>query len=39
MGLMALTRGFFIRRSLEMGLAAIAAAESSRKAVRPERQP
>jgi hypothetical protein len=28
-GLMALTRGFFIRRSLEMGLAAIAAAQSS----------
>ena len=28
MGLMALTRGFFIRRSLEMGLAAIAAARS-----------
>lgn len=29
MGLMALTRGFFIRRSLEMGLAAIAAQRSS----------
>ena len=35
-GLMGLTRGHFIRQSLEMGLAAIAAAES-RNAKPPER--
>jgi hypothetical protein len=39
MGLMRLTRGFFIRRSLEMGLAAIAAAERAAQAGRPSRPP
>ncbi len=35
-GLMGLTRGHFIRQSIEMGLAAIAAAESSRNAGPPD---
>jgi hypothetical protein len=38
-GLMALTRGYFIRQSLEMGLAAVAGAQSSGSAVPPEDHP